>query len=384
MLLERAHRLTQGDDPLRALISLEGAAVALAFAGEIASNVFHLIPAFTLSPQSSAAYFAIALATACAVFAIPHARNRRYWLIAVSIAGICVTRLFPQHQILPQTLLITLCARLVFAFGFRGFALAFAVEVLSTAGLGAVAMRFERASFSDVCTQTAFDVVLFGLIFGLIGMSRLYADKASAAAAAAERMRIAVDLHDLLGHGLTTLSVQLQNADLLREKEPVKAAAYVKHGLATASGLLSDVRETVAMLHDAAETRPAPLRALLARLRADFSSADGVEASWHVDLAAEPSGRASMMLYRVLQEALTNVMRHAQASRVDVRLCGDDRVMTLSIEDDGRGFTSEPRSGHGLAFMRMRVESMGGSFNLSSKAGAGTRLYAVIPLEASA
>lgn len=385
MLLERSRATTRfTDDPLRLLIWLQATIVALAFAGEGAAQVFHLIPAFGMPAWASAAYFLIALASAGAVFAIPHAPNRRYWAIAFSIAGICATRAFPQHQVLPQTLLITLCARLVFAFGFRGFALAFATEAVSTAGLGAIAMRFEHAFLSDAAIETSFDVLLFVLIFGLVGMTWLYANKASVAAAAAERMRIALDLHDSLGHGLTTLSVQLQNADRLRQKDPEKAAAYVKRGIATANDLLSDVRETVAVLHDAGEATPAPLRILLARLRADFSSMNGLRASWDVDLGAEPSGRVAMALYRIVQEALTNVIRHARATRVDVRLCGDEREMDLSIEDDGCGFDAQPRSGHGLMFMRMRIESMGGRFTVSSREGSGTRLRAVVPLEASA
>lgn len=377
------------NDPLRVLISLEAAIVVLAFIGEAAVHVFgvdaiHPVWPFLTSARATAAYFAITIATACAVFAIPHAPNRRYWLIAFSIAGICAARAFPTHEVLPQTLIIMLSARLVFAFGVRGFVLASVAELLSGSSLAASAVLLKLAPLKVMAFGTYFDVLLFVLIFGLVGISWLYANKASEAATAAERMRIALDLHDSLGHGLTTLSVQLQNADRMRTNDPDKASAYVKRGIATAADLLSDVRETVSVLHDTAETPPAPLRILLARLRADFASTQGVHASWDVEIAAEPSGRIAMALYRVLQEALTNVMRHARATRVDVRLCGNDRQLDLSIEDDGCGFAAEPAAGHGLMFMRTRVESMGGSFSVSSREGRGTRLHAVVPLEAGA
>lgn len=381
------------NDPLRVLISLEAAIVVLAFIGEATVWAFrveaiHPVWPFLTSAPAVAAYFAITIATACAVFAIPHAPNRRYWLIAFSIAGICAARAFPTHEVLPQTLVITLSARLVFAFGFRGFILASVTELLSGASLATTAVLLKLAPLKAMIFDTYFDVVLFVLIFGLVGISWLYANKASAAATAAERVRIALELHDSLGHGLTTLSVQLQNADRLRQNDPDKAAAYVKRGIATATDLLSDVRETVAVLHDTVETTPepttAPLRVLLARVRADFAGVHRVRASWHVEIANEPSGRVAMVLYRVLQEALTNVMRHAHATHVEVRLCGNDREVDLSIEDDGSGFAGEVGAGHGLMFMRMRVESIGGRFNFSSREGTGTRLQAVIPLEAGA
>jgi signal transduction histidine kinase len=65
-------------------------------------------------------------------------------------------------------------------------------------------------------------------------------------------------------------------------------------------------------------------------------------------------------------------------------LCGNERALDLSIEDNGCGFAMEPQPGHGLLFMRMRIESIGGRFESWSGTGIGTRLHAVVPLEASA
>ncbi|HET9095516.1 MAG TPA: sensor histidine kinase [Candidatus Baltobacteraceae bacterium] len=374
------------EEPLRLLISLEATIVGLAFIGEAAMHLAHLVPAvprFPMTTYSVAAYFLIAGATACAIFAIPHAANRRYWLIALSIAGICATRAFPAHQVIPQTLVITLSARLVFAFGFRGLALACLAELLSAASFATITHLLQHISYVDMFFGTYLDVLLFVLIFGLVGISWLYANKASSTAAAAERVRIALDLHDSLGHGLTTLSVQLQNAERLGESDPDRAHAYLRRASATTTELLNDVRETVSVLHDDTQASSPPLLALLERLRTDYAAAHSVRLTWDVRLRGEPSGRIATALYRVLQEALTNIVRHANATQIHVQIEGRDQIVELRVQDNGRGFAGEPAAGHGLFSMRQRIESIGGTFDVSSELGAGTRVRAQIPLEAA-
>lgn len=373
------------EEPLRLLTSLEATIVGLAFIGEAAMHIAHLVPPvprFAMTTSLVTAYFLIAGATACAVFAIPHAPNRRYWLIALSIAGLCATRAFPAHQVIPQTLVITLSARLVFAFGFRGLALACAAELLSAASFATIAHLLQHISYIDMFFGTYLDVLLFVLIFGVVGISWLYANKASVAAAAAERVRIALDLHDSVGHGLTTLSVQLQNAERLRHADPERANAYVHRAAATTAEILDDVRETVSILHDDVRTPALPFLLLLERLRDEYATVHDVRLTWDIRISNEPPGRTGMIFYRVLQEALTNVARHAGATQIDVRVEGNDERIELRVRDNGRGFAGEPAAGHGLFSMRKRIESIGGTFDVSSELGAGTRVRAQIPLEA--
>jgi signal transduction histidine kinase len=91
-------------------------------------------------------------------------------------------------------------------------------------------------------------------------------------------------------------------------------------------------------------------------------------------------------VYRMVQEALTNVTRHAAATRVCVRLHTDNTILQCSVEDDGTGFdvgatVLSPRRGLGLLGMRERIAAVGGSLHIASSLGAGTQLFATIPLE---
>lgn len=177
--------------------------------------------------------------------------------------------------------------------------------------------------------------------------------------------------------------MQLQNATALRSSDAAKAAAYVDRATATAADLLADVRETVALLHDESAERATPFPTLLHRLREDFIATHDIELAWSDDVAAEPPGRVAMVIYRTLQESLTNIARHARARRVDVRISGTDGAIALSVRDDGGGFeTARNANGHGLTSMRTRVESIGGTFTISSSAGDGTCVQARVPLEA--
>lgn len=376
-------------EPLRALIWIETAAFSIAFCSDVILGAAVRLPGTPLWPPWIGLYAILLAGSALAIFSIPHAPNRRYAAIVLGGLGVAASGMIPSPGLTPFVLLIILAARLTFAFGFRGAAIAWSIACVAIVA-NAVANIFHtgHTGAPRLSAPTfAFLIYEFSLknaqICAVIGIMWLYARKAADSAASAERMRIALDLHDSLGHGLTTLSVQLQNAQRLRAADAHKADGYVDRAAATTAELLGDVRETVAILHDDAQTQTQPLLLLLERLRADFSSTHDVRISWNVGLPSEPSGRIAMAIYHVLQEALTNVARHANASHINVEVIGCENRVELKIWDDGRGFSGEPASGHGLMSMRMRVESLGGDFEVSSQAGAGTHVRARIPLEAA-
>jgi signal transduction histidine kinase len=232
----------------------------------------------------------------------------------------------------------------------------------------------------DICINA----LIVTLVFGMIAIVWLYANKAATSAASAERARIALDLHDSLGHSLTTLMVKLQNAQRLRISDPEKAESYVRSAAATAAGVLNDVRETVTLLHDDAAAAPPPLPTLLERLHHDFVATHAIDVSWQTAFAQEPSGRIAMAIYRTLQEALTNVARHAAAKRVEVRVLGKDCAIDVLVRDDGAGFKNAGTRGHGLSSMRSRIEDIGGTLTVVSAIGKGTSVQAHVPLEAGA
>ena len=119
-------------------------------------------------------------------------------------------------------------------------------------------------------------------------------------------------------------------------------------------------------------------------------SRSGLTIECTVDLAYE-SGRAGTRqtpalevgIYRLAQEALSNAVKHAQASRVVIRLSEDDDAVRLRVEDDGHGFdvADQARAGFGLIGMRERVELLGGTLRVTSRATAGTRIDVAVPVQ---
>lgn len=208
-------------------------------------------------------------------------------------------------------------------------------------------------------------------------------------AAAAERGRLARDIHDDLGHHLTALAVQLQKAELFLDRDPAVAARALQDAREAGRQALGQVRRSVASVRDVARFELSPaLRALADPSLERLDSLEHLDAEPCVRLAVrgdEDGVPATVLLavYRVVQEALTNARRHAAAQCVDVRVELDaDRGVELSIEDDGQGFVGPPagpdHTGHGLTGMRERVELLGGRLTVSS-GRTGTLVHAWLP-----
>lgn len=371
-------------DPLRALVALELAAVVCSYVVDVVMATMHINK--NAGDQKSVTIYTVEyIATTIALFFIPHRPNRRYWAIGLGLCMVPVMVLSPTGALGPVVIIAVLAARLTFAFGFRGTAVAwlvtFASIMIDPVMQYAAGPTFRRGAY--VVSDAIVILVFTSLLYGVIGIMWLYARNSASVAASAERTRIALDLHDSLGHALTTLGVHLENADRLAAVDAERTRAYITRAGALTSEILSDVRETVAMLHDGEETQAAPLSSLLDRLRSDFAAAYPVDVHWCVALEREPLGRSALVVYRVLQEALTNVNRHAQAHRVSVEVRGDNDRVFLCVEDDGRGFVHGESISHGLASMRNRVEAVAGTIDISSTPGAGTRVHASFPLERS-
>jgi signal transduction histidine kinase len=386
--------MTLGDrvrnDPIRALAWIEAAACLLAAAADI-SLLLTLTPAQETPDRRI--YIVTALVSAVcatATFSIPHASNRRYVLIGIALLSLCAVGWLPPDALLLFVLAATLAARLTFAFGFRGAVAAWATACIAlglrslSAAYGpvhvAAGQKFDVPAFIWSVLPTA---ILLALIFAIIGVMKVYAASSAEGAATRERARIALDLHDFLGHGLTTLRVQLQNAERYRASDARKADDYVRRAVESSGVLLADVRETVTLLHDDAERTTPSFAGLFNRLCSDFDSTHDAIVEWNLDVAREPSGRISVELYRMIQEALTNVARHARASHVWIRVCGDGRTVEATIEDDGIGVALGDAPGHGLISMRERITRVNGQFSISRRDERGTIVRAVVPVEAT-
>lgn len=198
---------------------------------------------------------------------------------------------------------------------------------------------------------------------------RLTQDEVRRLAGMAERERIGRDLHDLLGHTLSVVALKSELAGKLVERDPGAAKAQMREVEQVARDALSQVREAVSGIRASgleAELASARLALLAAEVRLDARLAP---------LALDPATEQALAL--VLREAVTNVVRHAHAQRLEVELTEDAGMLRLSIADDGRGGAGG--AGHGLAGMRERVAALGGTLEIDSPAGAGTRLLLRVP-----
>jgi signal transduction histidine kinase len=196
-----------------------------------------------------------------------------------------------------------------------------------------------------------------------------------------ERMRIARELHDTLAHSLVAINVRSSVAlDLHDSQDPSAALRDIKQASATA---LHDLRATLSLLReqdDAAPTAPALDLDALPRL-VDHARSAGLRADVDVQVngAAVPSA-VSGAAFRIVQEALTNVLRHADASSAHVRVRAGPDALDIEITDDGRVGCVDIDPGLGLRGMGERAAALGGSLNVGPREEGGWRVHAVLPL----
>ena len=201
----------------------------------------------------------------------------------------------------------------------------------------------------------------------------------------AERQRLAHEIHDTLAQGFTSIVTQLEAADQVLTTAPDVAHGHLDRARRTARESLSEARRTVEALRPAQLERaalPEALRDVVERWRAGQD--DEIDVNVAVDGQPSAGERdTDAALLRVAQEALTNVARHARASRVDLTLSYLDDLVLLDIQDDGIGFPVDARSGgtvemggYGLLAMRERMLGVGGELVVESAPGDGTTVAA--------
>jgi signal transduction histidine kinase len=186
-------------------------------------------------------------------------------------------------------------------------------------------------------------------------------DAEARAALLAERQRLAREIHDVLAHSLSGLVLQLEGARLLAQDSgaspQVALAVDRAHGLARAG--LEEARRAIGMLRD--EELPGPER--LPALAREFEQDTGVPCRVVVTGVERPlDTEARLSVYRVAQEALTNVRKHSAPSRVELRLAYETNGARLTVEDfGGRPGDEAGRGGYGLTGMRERADLIGGT-----------------------
>ncbi|MFB7666052.1 sensor histidine kinase [Kitasatospora sp. NPDC056138] len=200
---------------------------------------------------------------------------------------------------------------------------------------------------------------------------------------AAERERLAREIHDTLAQGLTSIIALIQAADSELEQAPELARRHLDLAARSATDNLAETRGFVAALTPVA-LRGNSLGEAVRRQGEALAAETGLTVDHRVSGTEFPLPTAvSVVLLRTAQEALANVRKHACAQRVVVRTEFTDISVRLLVEDDGRGFDPEQDDdhGYGLRGMRARVAEIGGAVELSSAPGRGTTVDVLVPLD---
>jgi signal transduction histidine kinase len=212
-------------------------------------------------------------------------------------------------------------------------------------------------------------------------------DEVRNAAVAQERNRLAREIHDSLAHYLTVANVQLEAAEKLGAERAETALEHVRRARRLTLECLQDVRRSVAAMR-AATLEELAIEPSLRRLVAEFAESTGLSVRLRVDLAddAPLSPELAQALYRAVQEGLTNVQKHAQASEVDMTLRGGRESVTLEIHDNGVGTTVSANgrhpdtSGYGLVGLRERVALLDGELTFGPSPRGGSCLRLSLPV----
>lgn len=194
-------------------------------------------------------------------------------------------------------------------------------------------------------------------------------------AATVERTRIARDIHDALGHTLTTLGVQLEVAQKLRQRHPEQALDAIDMAKALTDQCLEDVRLALQTIHASTFDFNQALRVLIEQ------ASQHTALTITTDINLPPlMAQTSQQLYRIMQEGLTNIRKHAEATHVHLRVTATDDRIHLTLMDDGKGF--DPTVSHiglGLQSIQQRVNLLAGEFTVKSAIGKGTQLEISLP-----
>ncbi|MFW6063139.1 MAG: ATP-binding protein [Chloroflexota bacterium] len=233
------------------------------------------------------------------------------------------------------------------------------------------------------------DLRLLYTVGDLLGMAveriRLYS-KSMQIGAVEERNRLAREIHDTLAQGLSAVALHLESADALLEggAEEERVQRAVRQALSLTRANLEEARRSVLDLR-AAPLEGRTLAEALSALGDEVAQRKGVTVEFSSTGGSRPLPvRVEAGLYRMAQEALNNVVQHADADHVALRLVSTPEEVRLTVEDDGRGFDPEEVKGerYGLVGLNERARLLGGRLHLKTGPGAGTRVEVSIPFDA--
>jgi signal transduction histidine kinase len=214
-----------------------------------------------------------------------------------------------------------------------------------------------------------------------------YAAQVEELAAAEERNRLARELHDSVTQTIFSMTLSAESARILLERDPTKAAAQLDRMRELAQSALAEMRSLISQLRPKTVAEEGLIPALRRHV-AERQRQDGLNVALHVEgFEGEEEQLPPEIvegLFRIVQEALNNVVKHAQTDQAEVRLCPGDETISLLIEDAGVGFepdhVSSGASHLGLISIGERVRALGGTLRIESQPQVGARIEVEIPL----
>jgi signal transduction histidine kinase len=284
----------------------------------------------------------------------------------------------------------------------------FVAALAALAGLGAhrpETRRWLPWTLASAAAIVAASVVALGpslhelpIVLLLVAAPRIAADRARARALrdaaarqenarrlAEERLLIAREVHDVVGHGLAAIALRAGVADRVMAKDPQEAQEALRAIRRLSTDALNELGSLLGVLRAdpgaAADRSPVPVLDQVPRL-VDGMRRAGLDVELELDGDGEPvSDVVGAAAYRIVQEALTNVARHAgEGARARVRVVRRDRGVEVEVVDDGRGAPAGVRAGRGLAGMRERAAALGGRFEAGTRPAGGFRVAASLPV----
>ncbi len=299
-----------------------------------------------------------------------------HWLMGLPLAGMAVNRLSPRWRWLVYAALI---ATVILPIGLRystwetaflnGFIISTAIFFVVVFSQFRLNEQQAREKAEELAKQLK------------VANHQLaeYASQVEELAATQERNRLAREIHDNLGHYLTIVNVQIEAAKVTFDSDPRRALDLLNKAQELTQKGLASVRESVSALR----VSPVENRQLAEAISALIEETRAIGISTKFDIFGEPRTvheKVALALYRAVQEGLTNVRKHAHASRVDVELdfSQPDKIR-LSIRDDGTG-AADTSSGFGLVGIRERVHLLGGDCRIETQVGMGFCLEVSVPV----
>ncbi|MFJ5971801.1 sensor histidine kinase [Streptomyces sp. NPDC093060] len=205
---------------------------------------------------------------------------------------------------------------------------------------------------------------------------------------AEERLRIARDLHDVVAHHIALVNVQAGVAAHVMDRRPDQAKEALAHVREASRSALGELRATVGLLRQSgdpeAPTEPAPGLSRLEDLAGTFRNAGLPVEVARTDHGTEIPAAVDLAAYRIVQEALTNVQKHAGTdAKAEVSVVRVGPNIEVTVLDDGSGAAAEPGAGggHGLLGMRERVTALRGTLTTGPRYGGGFRVHAILPVK---